>query len=399
MKQHLLIPSYLLTLSSIASAVGFRLPNQDPDAIARGNAFVATADNPSAIYHNPAGITQLEGKQLSFGLYSITTNIDYTGALGNAETDEAVQFVPQLHFVYSPENSPWSYGLGVYAPYGLGIDYGEENTFNTLAQEGTLAYVSVAPTIAYQFSDSLSLGGSVTINYSDIEFHRAITSVADRFSFDGDDLDLGMNLGLLWQPHTQWSFGLNYKLETEMNYSGSSRTVASFSPDPSPRDTSASLVFPQNIDAGISYRPNKNWNFEFNIDWTDWDAVDTTTLSGTALGDIDFPFNYESSFIYEFGATHYLSNGYYASVGYSYSENSVPDATFTPLNPDADLHLLSAGIGRKTDTISWALGYHFAYNSGREISGNTATSLIGQTADGNYRIFNQAINLSVNYKF
>jgi hypothetical protein len=34
---------------------GFRLPNQNPEAIARGNAFVATADNPGDHY-NPAGI-------------------------------------------------------------------------------------------------------------------------------------------------------------------------------------------------------------------------------------------------------------------------------------------------------------------------------------------------------
>ena len=399
MKNYIFISLYSFALSGLSHAVGFRLPNQDADGIARGNAFVATADNPSAIYYNPAGITQLEGQQLSLGLYNISTDVDYSGALGKAETKRAVQVVPQLHFVYSPEDSPWSYGLGVYAPFGLGIDYGDDNPFNTLAQEGSLAYVSVAPTIAYQLSNSLSVGGSITINYSNIEFHRALTSVTDRFSFEGDDLDIGLNWGLLWQPHPQWSFGLNYKLETEMNYDGRSRANAVFSPDLSWRDTSASLVFPQNIDLGVSYRPNKDWNIEFNIDWTDWDAVNVTTLSGTALGDVDFPFNYESSFMYEFGVTRYLSDGYYVSGGYIFSENSVPDATFSPLNPDANLHLLSVGVGRKTDTLSWALGYHFAYNSGRNVSGNTGVSLVGQTADGNYHVLNQAINLSVSYKF
>lgn len=399
MKNYIFISLYSFALSGLSHAVGFRLPNQDADGIARGNAFVATADNPSAIYYNPAGITQLEGQQLSLGLYNISTDVDYSGALGKAETKRAVQVVPQLHFVYSPEGSPWSYGLGVYAPFGLGIDYGDDNPFNTLAQEGSLAYVSVAPTVAYQLSNSLSVGGSVTINYSNIEFHRALTSVTDRFSFEGDDLDIGLNWGLLWQPHPQWSFGLNYKLETEMNYDGRSRANAVFSPDLSWRDTSASLVFPQNIDLGVSYRPNKDWNIEFNIDWTDWDAVNVTTLSGTALGDVDFPFNYESSFMYEFGVTRYLSDGYYVSGGYIFSENSVPDATFSPLNPDANLHLLSVGVGRKTDTLSWALGYHFAYNSGRNVSGNTGVSLVGQTADGNYHVLNQAINLSVSYKF
>ena len=50
-----------------AAALGSRIPNQDAAAIARGNAFVATADNPAAIYYNPAGITQLEGHNFQLG--------------------------------------------------------------------------------------------------------------------------------------------------------------------------------------------------------------------------------------------------------------------------------------------------------------------------------------------
>ncbi len=399
MNKQSLICCVFFSISTIAGAVGFRLPNQDADSIARGNAFVATADNPSAIYHNPAGITQLEGRQFSLGLYNITTDVDYRGALGRAETSHAVQVVPQLHYVYSPVDSPFSYGLGVFAPFGLGIDYGDDNPFNTLAQKGSLAYVSVAPTIGYAFSDTFSIGASATVNYSEIEFHRALTSVADRFSFEGDDMDLGFNFGLLWKPHRQWSLGLNYKLETEMHYDGRSRARAVFSPDGSWVDTSASLVFPQNIDVGVSYRPSDKWNLEVNIDWTDWDAVDVTTLSGTALGDVAFPFNYKSSFMYEFGVTRYLDRGYYMSAGYIYSENSAPDSTFSPLNPDANLHLFSVGLGRRTESISWSLGYHFAYNSGREVTGNSAASLAGQTADGSYHVLNQALNASVSYRF
>jgi long-chain fatty acid transport protein len=50
-------------------ATGIRLPDQDAFATARGEAFVATADNPSAIYYNPAGLTQLEGQDLRGGVY------------------------------------------------------------------------------------------------------------------------------------------------------------------------------------------------------------------------------------------------------------------------------------------------------------------------------------------
>jgi long-subunit fatty acid transport protein len=58
-------------LAMKASANGFGLADQDAFATARGEAFVATADNPSAIYYNPAGITQLEGNDLRGGIYGI----------------------------------------------------------------------------------------------------------------------------------------------------------------------------------------------------------------------------------------------------------------------------------------------------------------------------------------
>src|SRR5215469_15845141 len=75
-----------------AGAVGFRLPNQDPEAISRGNAFAATADNASAIYYNPAGITQLEGIQAQAGIYLISADTSYTSPTGvKAETDTTPQ--------------------------------------------------------------------------------------------------------------------------------------------------------------------------------------------------------------------------------------------------------------------------------------------------------------------
>jgi len=83
------------------SGVGFRLPNQDPEAIARGNAFVATADNPSAIYYNPAGITQLEGQNLQAGIYLLDVNVDYDPLIGtHTENKSEIQPVPQLYYTY-----------------------------------------------------------------------------------------------------------------------------------------------------------------------------------------------------------------------------------------------------------------------------------------------------------
>src|SRR5882757_4382731 len=84
-------------------AVGLRVPNQDPEAIARGNAFVATADNASAIYYNPAGISQLEGDQVHVGMYLISADTEFTSGLGlgKEHTDTRIQEIPQLYYTHS----------------------------------------------------------------------------------------------------------------------------------------------------------------------------------------------------------------------------------------------------------------------------------------------------------
>ncbi len=378
-----------------ALAVGFRLPNQDPEGIARGNAFAATADNPSAIYYNPAGITQLEGNQLSVGTYVISTNIHFDSVTGEgASTLSNWQVVPQIYFVSSPEDSPFSFGFGVYAPYGLGIDYQGTTPFASVAEKGNLLYASFNPVVAYQVTPTLSVAAGVTLNYSEVDLERSLGFPGSKFQFDGDGYDTGFNLGALWQPVTEWSFGLNFRSPTSIKYEGESQAP----PLAGHQETEARLDYPYYIVGGISYRPTEDWNFEFNLDWTDWDSVNDSTFKGTFAGDVLFPFRYKSGFMYNFGVTRQLGAGYYASAGYIYSENSVPDPTFSPLNPDSNLHLGSIGFGHRGDPFSWAIGYHFAYNGGRTVTRNVP-SLAGESANGEWETFNHAVNVSVRYKF
>ena len=395
----------LVVLASVASisahAVGFRLPNQDPEGIARGNANVASVANPSAIYYNPAGITKVEeGKHLRLGAYLISANVDYSSANGavTGETDESFQPVPQIYYVKKSGNSDFTYGLGVYAPYGLGIDW-ETSPFPTLAKEGELKYLTVSPVVGYQVNNELSLAFGLTYNYSDVDLTQAIGILPDdEFNIRGTGNDLGFTLGMQWQINNNWDFGLAYRSETEIDYDGESRATSSpvfqeYLP------SRASLVFPQYLDMGFAYTPNEIWSFEVNVDWTDWDSVGTTTFEGTALGDLALPLNYESSLMYEFGATKVLDEKYELSFGYIFSENSAPDTTFTPFNSDADLHLGSIGLKSKGERFDWMVGYHFAYNSGRQVTGNQQFSLAGDSADGRYEILNHAINLGIQFNF
>src|SRR5213595_31201 len=100
-----------LVLSEPLFGLGIRIADQDPFATARGNAFAATADNPSAIYYNPAGITQLEGQNASYSLYAIYLNSHYTSPSGSQlDTRDEIQAVPHLYYTYSLANLPLSFG-------------------------------------------------------------------------------------------------------------------------------------------------------------------------------------------------------------------------------------------------------------------------------------------------
>ena len=391
----LVLSAMFLATPTRLEAVGFRLPNQDPEAIARGDAFAATADNPSAIYYNPAGITQIEGANLRVGIYAISPSTKYTSPTGvHAETDDSFQAVPQIYFTDSFTNLPISVGLGIYAPYGLSLDWGHHAPFNTVAEDGRLLYASINPVIAWRVIPTLSIAVGPTINYSEADFQQALDpSGATQFKLTGRDLGFGFNAGIMWQPHPKWSLGVNYRSATELNYDGTAvQTLGA--PFPASTASSATIQFPQFVVGGVSFRPTANWNIEFDLDWTDWAAVKQIPLKNTPFGNTALILNYRSGLIYDFGVTRQLGHGYFASVGYIFAQNNSPDAHFNPLIPDANLHLGSFGFGHHGIRWDWAVAYHFGYNGGRTVQNDANAA-----ANGTYETFNNAVDVAFTYKF
>ena len=92
-----------------------------------------------------------------------------------AQTDTSLQPVPQLYYVHSFANEPISLGLGVYAPYGLSLDWGNNAPFNTVAESGSLTYLCFNPVIAWKVYPPLSIAIGPTINYSQATFKKALT--------------------------------------------------------------------------------------------------------------------------------------------------------------------------------------------------------------------------------
>jgi long-chain fatty acid transport protein len=401
-----LLPVIALLAPYTGWSLGVRIGDQNPAATARGNAFTATADNPSAIYYNPAGITQLEGTQVLLGGYGVTIKERVSLDAGEdfRNTNNEFQFVPQAYMTWTSKKLPISLGLGFYAPFGFALDYPDDTAFRTISKKGMIEYLTVSPVLAWKITDTLSVAAGATINYAKAELERGVLANGDKFRFEGDDTAYGFTAGIMWAPHPMHHFGVNYRSATTMDFEGTSHLQYDGFSVPTPfgpfkvpgvnqreHAETQSFDFPQVVVFGYSFRPTEDWNFEFNIDWTDWDSLNTVTLKQKS-GDVLLPFNWRSSIFYEFGVTKKLAYGLHTSVGYMYSENSVPDESFTPSIPDSNRHIFSVGIGQKLEKWNWDLAYQYAHGPERE-------SNLGLPSDGKYRFDSHAVTLSLGYNF
>ena len=403
------------------SANGFRLASQDAFASARGEAFVATANNASAIYYNPAGITQLQGNNVRGGIYAIHLNQTYTptnGALNSGNTyhnADNLAAVPQLFYVYTPKNSPMSFGLGLYAPYGGKTEWPQDTGFRTVATQGSLEYLRINPVIAFQFFPGFSLAGGAMVDYGNIDLEQGLRPFyqppnVNFFRFKGDGWTVGYNLGLLWQPFETVSIGATFRSTTTITMNGQTefqQTPGTLTYTQLP--ASADLTFPLTTVFGLSYRPTKKWNLEFDADYTDWSSFGVITISQQQAPpfpiqqNIPVTLKWQPSWMYEFGVTRYFEDGWHASAGYVYSQNSVPDAYYSPLAADMNRHFFSIGAGRKGKRFDFDVTYQFGYGLPHTVTGSTPSStpgqFAGQTADGTYKFLSQAILLSVGMHF
>jgi long-chain fatty acid transport protein len=410
----------IIVSSSIVnvSANGFRLASQDGFATARGEAFAATANNASAIYYNPAGITQLEGNNVRGGLYGIYLNQSFvpTNGAPNSGTyhnSDNLAAVPQLFYTYTPKDSPLSFGLGVYAPYGGRIDWPQNTGFRAVATEGSLQYFRVNPVIAFKLAPNLSIGGGVMVDYGKIDLEQGLSAAPQPpnfYRFKGNGWSVGYNLGVLWQPGEKISLGATFRSATQFTMDGHTEFEKYSSGIPyTSLPAHADFTFPLTAVVGISYRPTPKWNLEFDADYTDWNSFGTVTIYQQGTPPPGGPQNpvltldWRASWMYEIGVTRYFDRGWHVSAGYVYNETSVPDAYYTPLAADLNRHFFSIGAGRKGKRFDFDVTYQFGYGPAHAVSGSTPSSIsgtiAGATANGTYEFISHAVLVTVGMHF
>jgi long-chain fatty acid transport protein len=306
----------------------------------------------------------------------------------NYEADNSWAFLPQIYAAV-PINDKLVVGFGLNTPFGLATDWGSDTQFRYLATETELNYATGWVVLGYKVTDTFSIGGGFGVHYADLKIGQVTNELGPDFSteFNGDDEALSWTLSTRWQPCEQHAFGLIYRSKTDFELDGDFEVTGVF-------DESAKLDFmtPSTFGGGYSYSPCKEWNFEVNIEWVNWDELNSLTLSKNT-GNKSIPFNWNSNFIYSIGGTRYFENGWNVSAGYNFIENSMPDSTFTPGVADANRHWLNAGVGRKYESFKWNFAYQYAF-SDNDVSGSPYG-----LADGTFKSRFHGLMLNCDWQF
>src|SRR5437660_4657508 len=159
---------------TLLGAQGFGIYEQGTCAMGRAGAGVAApcADG-SAMFFNPAGLAGRMGGHVTIGATLLDVEGGFTDDLFQQKTklDDPLLAIPQVYVSYGP-TSKLGLGLGLFAPYGLQTQWPLSFDGRFAGYKNILKSVYIQPTLAYQVTPWLSLGGGLDIVRGSVELNQ-----------------------------------------------------------------------------------------------------------------------------------------------------------------------------------------------------------------------------------
>ena len=413
----------LILLPAQVFGNGFSIQEQDAAAFSMAGAFVAQADNPSALYYNPAGMVQLPGTQVSAGFALIMPNGTFSsngtsafGAPGETyDQDDQTFFVPNIYVTHQI-NDQWSIGLAEFTNFGLSSKWPKdwEGRFLTGGTEATLLTASLNPSVAYQPMEKLSLGLGLTAQYVDITLKNKLFLgmglPEGNVKLSGDNWDYGWNVGLLFKLTDEIKFGASYRSKIKHDIEGETK-ISGLGMVGLPDikvDAEAELELPDIAYVGLAWARGP-LTLEFDVQWTGWSSYDELAVQfdQPIMGSTgsSSPKNWEDVWAYRFGAQYQLNPAWVLRAGVIFDEAPMPDETFDYMIPSGDRWLYGGGVGYTKGKFTLDTGYYYLDDESRTWN-NMAGDYNTQIAPGLGRVTGQfedvyahLFMLNVSYQF
>jgi long-chain fatty acid transport protein len=373
----------LFLTAAPALPAGFSVFAQGAKASGMGLAFTAVADDPSAIFYNPAGLGWQKHFSAQAGGSLLTkTEGEFEGAnpfpgtgFGVEEQQQTSFLLPTVYAVV-PLTSNVNFGLGIFAPYGLGFRWenAEEFSGRFIAQNAVIRSADINPVLSLQLAPSFSIAAGVDYRLSKVQLERnrpAINpftqSVVDvaHIKLDSemtDNTGWGWNGGFLWKPVSLVSVGAAYRSAIEIDYEGEGTFTQRLTGNPAfdaavaaqlpqgAQDVAVTIEFPASANLGVAFNLPGDFTLSLDADWTEWSSFDELFIDfeNETIPDLDRVNDWEDAWAYRAGLEKRFGN-FAVRAGYYKDESPQPIADVGPILADSDRDAYTIGIGYNTE--------------------------------------------------
>jgi long-chain fatty acid transport protein len=369
-----------LCCSPLAQAGGIMLYEIGSDNTGLVNAGAAArAQGPSTIASNPAGLSYLEGTQVSagaqllFGDLGFDTDSSTTTSGGNG--GNALPLTPGGSFFISHQlDQQWSIGFGSYGDFGLAQNYDNDWSGRYFVQNNSVAGLSLVPSASYRFNDEWSLGVGLKAVYGMLESEAAIDRTPlnklDRddgqYKYADNTWGYGANLGVIYAPQPGTRIGLAYTSKVELDFEdrldvkGSGPLLDRLNG----LNTKLDMNVPQTATLSLYQQLDRQWALLATVNWQDWSdfgeiyvEVDTS-LAGSQSTTVNA--KYKDTYQLALGTQYQATPKLRWDAGIAYDTSAVSDSNRTVTVPMGDSWRLGTGatyaLDKNTDlNLSWDL--------------------------------------------
>ncbi len=389
----LLLLLVLLPSSAPLGAAGFGLFQHGGRGAAQAGAFVARADDPSAVRFNPAGVARLEGFQLQAGL-DFAAPKDQLDTEGQSDlAHHVIQFPAALYATWNPTGLelPLTFGLSIDSPY-----WSIENwdtalfpaRFDTIRQEAT--FFELRPTVGWAIGEHWSLGGSLRYVQGAFETSFASTQalilspqnivVAEIHSEAASQIDgLGFDLGVQYSA-PKWGWGAVFGSGVSLDGGGDMEhfprepfsdpaVEANFNRRFPSSSVNMNFELPPMASMGFWWGLSDAVKLEVDAVWSGWSALERTQIdmehnpfqfiNQSEPEALDRRRDWQDVVSLRLGAEWTLSEQWALGGGIALEPSPVPDDTIEPGFPQGDALVFAFGASYNLPGLSFDAGYSY----------------------------------------
>lgn len=402
------ITTALLAMAVSANAAGFRQANQSASANGIGNAFTAVANDASAVWYNPAAMTDLPGTNLSIGSIFVAPHTEHESTTGAIDTPDAKTSALPHVYVTRKINDKFAVGLGVNVPYGLGTDWDEDNSLTRrVATKSELMAINANLNGAYKVNENLSVAAGASFVKLDAQMDKAIWlggATYTQQALEGDGTGVGYNLAALYK-HNKWRFAANYRSQVKVDIDGTIH-VDNAAVGITNRDATTEITLPDTFQIAIAHQCTDKLLASIEADYTNWTTyrklvIDYTNNAGAAQTTTDYKY-WNAVWAFRLGTEYKLNDSWKLRAGGYYDMTPIEDNYFETRSPGNNRLAFSVGAGYTKGNITVDASYLYLRMMTRNITDSTQDDALaaGTTLlNGKYNTIARLPAITVSYKF